>query len=67
MLRAEIQAAVDQANRAVSHAEAIKRFTILDTEFTEKGGQLTPTMKVRRRIVMEQYASQITALYEGKP
>jgi long-chain acyl-CoA synthetase len=63
-LRAEIQAAVDEANKAVSHAEAIKKFTILDEEFTEAGGQLTPTMKVRRHVVMEQFAAQITALYE---
>ena len=64
MLLAEIQAAVDHANRAVSHAEAIKKFMILDAEFTEAGGQLTPTMKVRRSVVMEQYSAQISALYE---
>ncbi len=66
-LRAEIQAAIDQANRAVSRAEAIKKFMLLDEEFTEAGGQLTPTMKVRRNIVMEQYAAQIAALYEDRP
>ena len=63
-LRAEIQAAVDHANKAVSHAEAIKKFAILDEDFTEADGQLTPTMKVRRYVVMEQYAAQIAALYE---
>ena len=62
-LRAEIQAAVDDANEAVSQAEAIKKFAILDQDFTEAGGQLTPTLKVRRNIVMEQYAAQISALY----
>jgi long-chain acyl-CoA synthetase len=66
-LLAEIQAAVDHANKAVSHAEAIKKFTILDAEFTEEGGQLTPTMKVRRSVVMEQYSAQIAALYEDRP
>jgi long-chain acyl-CoA synthetase len=66
-LRAEIQAAVDEANKAVSHAEAIKKFTILDEEFTEAGGQLTPTMKIRRHIVMEQFAAQIAALYDDRP
>ena len=64
-LRAEIQAAVDEANKAVSQAEAIKKFTILDSDLTEAGGQLTPTMKVRRGIVMEQYAVQIASLYES--
>jgi long-chain acyl-CoA synthetase len=63
-LRAEIQAAIDDANKAVSHAEAIKKFVILDEDFTEAGGQLTPTLKVRRYVIMEQYAAQIAALYE---
>jgi len=68
-LRAEIQAAVDDANKAVSHAEAIKKFAILDEDFTEAGGQLTPTLKVRRSVVMERYAVQIAALYDdgGSP
>ncbi len=63
-LRAEIQAAVDDANKAVSRAEAIKKFGILDEDFTEAGGQLTPTLKVRRHIIMEQYAAQIAVLYD---
>ena len=62
-LRAEIQAAIDEANKAVSQAEAIKRFVILDEEFTEAGGQLTPTLKVRRSIVVERYAAAIATLY----
>jgi long-chain acyl-CoA synthetase len=48
----------------VSRAEAIKKFAILDEDFTEAGGQLTPTLKVRRYVVIEQYAAQIAALYE---
>jgi long-chain acyl-CoA synthetase len=64
-LRAEIQGAVDDANKAVSHAEAIKKFAILDVDFTEAGGQLTPTLKVRRSVVMEQFAAEIAALYES--
>ncbi len=47
----------------MSHAEAIKKFVLLDEDFTESGGQLTPTLKVRRNVVMEQYAAQIAALY----
>ena len=62
-LRAEIQAAVDEANKAVSHAEAIKKFVILDSDLTESGGQLTPTSKLRRGIVMQQFAAQIASLY----
>lgn len=63
-LTAEIQAAVDYANRAVSQAEAIKKFAIVSGEFTETGGQLTPTLKVRRNVVTQQYAAQIAALYD---
>jgi long-chain acyl-CoA synthetase len=63
--QAEIQAAVDQANQAVSRAEAIKKFAILEEDFTEAGGQLTPTLKVRRQVVMDQYSQQIDALYAG--
>jgi len=63
-LRAEIQAAVDEANKAVSQAEAIRKFVILDEDLTEAGGQLTPTLKVRRNVVVEQYAAQIAFLYD---
>jgi long-chain acyl-CoA synthetase len=41
---------------------------ILDRDFTEAGGQLTPTMKVRRQVITEEYAAQIAALYgDGAP
>jgi long-chain acyl-CoA synthetase len=63
-LRAEIQAAIDEANEAVSQAEAIKKFAILDEDFTEAGGQLTATLKLRRHVIVEQYAAQIAALYD---
>jgi long-chain acyl-CoA synthetase len=65
-LRAEIQAAIDDANKAVSHAEAIKKFAILDEDFTEAGDKLTPTGKLRRHIIMEQSAAQIAALYDDR-
>jgi long-chain acyl-CoA synthetase len=63
-LRAEIQAAVDEANKAVSRAEAIRRFVILDSDLTEANGQLTPTFKVRRGVIMQQYAAQVATLYD---
>jgi long-chain acyl-CoA synthetase len=47
----------------VSRAEAIRRFVILDTDFTEAGGQLTPTLKLRRDVIVRQYADDIEALY----
>jgi len=62
-LIAEVQTAVDDANRAVSHAEAIKKFTILPTDWTEEGGQITPSLKLKRNIVQSEFADQIAALY----
>jgi len=60
---ATIQGAVDDANKAVSKAESIKKFTILTVDFTEEGGQLTPTMKVKRGVVMTDFAPEVKALY----
>ena len=62
-LVAEIQKAVNEANKAVSNAEAIKKFTILQEDWTEEGGQLTPSMKLKRNVVMKEYASEVDALY----
>ncbi|WP_037353680.1 AMP-dependent synthetase/ligase [Amycolatopsis orientalis] len=62
-LRAEIQAAVDEANKQVSHAEAIKKFTVLANDFTEAGGEITPSLKLKRNVVNKNYASDIEALY----
>jgi long-chain acyl-CoA synthetase len=59
----EIQLAVDEANKTVSRAESIRRFRILGTDFTEASGQLTPSAKVRRDVVTEDFAADIHALY----
>lgn len=63
-LRAEVQRAVDAANRSVSQAESIRRFTLLPDDWSEEGGQLTPSLKLRRSVVLRQFRSQIEALYE---
>jgi long-chain acyl-CoA synthetase len=60
---AEIQATVDEANKAVSRAESIRRFRILPGDFTEQTGHLTPSLKVRRNVVMKDYADEVEALY----
>jgi long-chain acyl-CoA synthetase len=62
-LLADIQVAVDEANQAVSKAESIRRFRVLDTDFTEAGGQLTPSLKLRRSVVAKESAPDIEALY----
>jgi long-chain acyl-CoA synthetase len=62
-LRAEIQNAVDEANRAVSKAEAIREFRILPRDWTEEAGQVTPSLKVKRNVVLKEYADEIAAIY----
>ncbi|MGB9280959.1 MAG: AMP-dependent synthetase/ligase [Pseudonocardiaceae bacterium] len=62
-LRAEVQRAVDDANKTVSRAETIRKFRILPVDFTEGGGQLTPSLKVKRAVVAEEFAAEIESLY----
>ena len=62
-LIAVIQTAVDEANKAVSKAESIRKFTILAEDFTIAGGQLTAKLSVKRHVVSQQYAAEIEALY----
>jgi long-chain acyl-CoA synthetase len=64
-LRAAVQEAIDDANRAVSKAEAIKAFRILPADWTVDSGHLTPSLKVKRNVVMADYAKDIDALYSG--
>ncbi|MFT4010075.1 MAG: AMP-dependent synthetase/ligase [Nocardioidaceae bacterium] len=63
-LVAEIQLAVDAANRTVSHAEAIRRFAILPTEWTEEAGLVTPSLKLRRNAVLRAHRTEVAALFE---
>ncbi len=62
-LRTELQAAVDEANKAVSRAEAVRRFRVLPGDFTEQNGYLTPSLKVRRNVIVKDFAADIEALY----
>jgi long-chain acyl-CoA synthetase len=64
-LRAEIDGAVQEANKAVSRAEQIREFRILPVDFTEAGGEITPTLKVKRAVVAANYADEIAAIYSG--
>jgi long-chain acyl-CoA synthetase len=63
-LLAEIQQAIDDANAAVSRAEAIRKFAILPVDWTEETGELTPTLKLKRDVVMRAYHQQVEALYQ---
>ena len=62
-INAAIQQAVDEANKAVSKAESIKKFRILAEDFTEDNGALTPSMKLKRSVVMKEYSGDVDALY----
>ncbi|MFD1052114.1 long-chain fatty acid--CoA ligase, partial [Kibdelosporangium lantanae] len=62
-LNAEIQAAVDDGNKAVSKAESVRRYRILTTEFTPETGHLTPSLKLKRAVIMKDFAADVEALY----
>ncbi len=62
-LVAEVQAAVDDANKAVSRAEAIRRFRVLDVDFTQEQGHLSAKLGIRRAVLAKEFASDIEALY----
>ena len=62
-LIAVIQTAVDEANKAVSKAESIRKFTILAQDFTIAGGELTAKLSLKRHVISQKYASEITALF----
>ena len=62
---AEVQKAVDDANTAVSKAESIRKFAILDSDFTEETGHLTPSLKLKRNVVMRDFDDEVDALYGG--
>jgi long-chain acyl-CoA synthetase len=62
-LLAEIQVAIDDANKSVSKAESIRKFRILGDEWTEEGGQLTPSLKLKRNVVLREARDEVAALY----
>ena len=62
-VRAEVQRAVDIANKNVSRAESIRKFTILDSEWTEASGHLTPKMSIKRNVILNDFANEIEEIY----
>jgi len=62
-LIAEIQRAVDEGNLAVSTAESVRKFRVLDTEFNPENGYLTPSLKLKRSVIMKDFSKEVDALY----
>jgi long-chain acyl-CoA synthetase len=62
-LRAALDDAVEEANKAVSKAESIRRYAVLPVEWTEEGGQLTPSLKLKRDVVMREHRDDVADLY----
>jgi long-chain acyl-CoA synthetase len=66
-VRAELDGAVAAANQTVSHAEGIRKYRVLPNDFTEENGTLTPSMKLKRNVVLKEYADEVEALYAKAP
>ncbi|MFC4561531.1 AMP-dependent synthetase/ligase [Nocardiopsis mangrovi] len=62
-LIAAVQAAVDDANKAVSRAESVRKFTLLPHDFSEDGGEMTASLKVKRHVVAQRYRKEIDEIY----
>ena len=60
---AALDRAAERANEAVSRAESIRKVTVLPHDFTEANGYLTPSLKVKRSLVLRDFAAEIEALY----
>lgn len=64
---AEIQVAIDRVNKQFSKAESIRKFVVLDRELSEDSGHLTPSMKIKRDVVMRDFAAYMDDLYSSAP
>ena len=64
-IRAAIQAQVDEVNQTLARVEQVKKFAILPRPFGIDTGELTPTLKIKRKVVAQKYAREIEAMYDG--
>ncbi len=65
-VRAKVQEAVERLNATLPSFETVKRFTILEHELSLESGELTPSLKVKRKIATEEFKRQIDAMYDGE-
>jgi long-chain acyl-CoA synthetase len=61
----EIKVAVESANESVARVEQIKKWVVVGDEWTPESGEVTPSLKLKRHVVMEKYADEIENLYQG--
>lgn len=61
-----VQQTIDEVNPTLARVEQVKRFTILPRPLSIEGGELTPTLKIKRSVVAKKYAQEIEAMYEGE-
>jgi long-chain acyl-CoA synthetase len=66
LLRQKVQEAIDKVNATLPSYETIKRFTVLDRDFAQETGELTPTLKVKRKACTQKYKKEIDAMYDGE-
>lgn len=66
LLRAYLQSKVDHINASLAHVQTVKKFAILPAALTEAAGELTPTLKVKRHLVLEKFAPLVEAMYKGE-
>jgi long-chain acyl-CoA synthetase len=65
-IRAAVQDVINKVNAEQPPYSTLKKFEIMDSDFTQESGELTPTLKVKRKFCSQKYAPIITKLYEGK-
>jgi long-chain acyl-CoA synthetase len=61
----EVERAIDEANESVSSVEQVKKWIIVPDEWTPDSGEVTPSLKLKRKVVLEKYADEIEGLYTG--
>jgi long-chain acyl-CoA synthetase len=66
-VQAQYHALVHSINEGLANFETIKRFHLVPDEWSMDSGELTPTLKLRRRVVAERYAAEIAAFYHDEP
>jgi long-chain acyl-CoA synthetase len=63
-IREALQKAIDEFNATQASYQTIKKFTVLDTDFSQETGELTPTLKVKRKFVAEKFKNEVTELFK---